>query len=88
MSDALAKPEWATPTAMAIPKEGFFKLEQRRFGPIFPKTPACYGFSVVAKVKPGTTVFTNPEGWPEDSDAVIRGGVASCSSSTIFNISC
>jgi hypothetical protein len=38
---------------MAIPKEGYFTLEQGRYGPIFPKTPACYGFSVVAKVKAG-----------------------------------
>src|SRR5262245_12338914 len=51
---AAAKPaDWTKPAAMAIPKEGFFKLEQGRYGPIFPKTPACYGFSVVAKVKPG-----------------------------------
>ena len=41
------------PRAMAIPKEGYFELEKGRYGPIFPKTPACYGFSVVAKVKPG-----------------------------------
>jgi hypothetical protein len=45
--------DWTNPAAMAIPKEGYFKLEQGRFGPIFPRTPACYGFSVVAKVKPG-----------------------------------
>jgi hypothetical protein len=38
---------------MAIPKEGFFKVEQGRHGPVFPKTPACYGFSIIAKVKPG-----------------------------------
>jgi hypothetical protein len=38
---------------MAIPKEGYFELEKGRYGPVFPKTPACYGFSVVAKVKPG-----------------------------------
>jgi hypothetical protein len=38
---------------MAIPKEGYFNLEKGRYGAIFPKTPACYGFSVVAKVKPG-----------------------------------
>ena len=38
---------------MAIPKEGFFQLEQGRYGPIFPQTPACYGFSIIAKVKPG-----------------------------------
>jgi hypothetical protein len=53
MADEVIQPEWATPVAVAIPKEGFFKLEQGRYGPVFPKTPACYGFSVVGKVKPG-----------------------------------
>ena len=38
---------------MAIPKEGYFKLEQGRYGPIYPKTPACYGFTIIAKIKPG-----------------------------------
>ena len=39
---------------MAIPKGGFFDtVTQGRYGPIFPKTPACYGFSVIAKVIPG-----------------------------------
>ena len=38
--------------AMAIPKGGYFqdKVEQGRYGPIFPKTPAGYGFSVLAKM--------------------------------------
>ena len=45
--------DWAKPAAMAIPKEGYFTREQGRYGPIFPKTPACYGFSVIAKVKAG-----------------------------------
>ena len=47
--------DWTKPQAMAIPKGGFFadKVEQGRYGPIFPKTPACYGFSVAAKVMPG-----------------------------------
>src|SRR5215813_10716342 len=44
---------WSRPQAMAIPKEGYFKLERGRYGPIFPQTPACYGFSVIGKVKPG-----------------------------------
>jgi hypothetical protein len=44
---------WTTPQAMAIPKEGYFTLQQGRNGPVFPKTPACYGFTVIAKVKPG-----------------------------------
>ena len=46
--------DWSKPAALAIPKEGYFTLEQGRYGPIFPQSPACYGFSVVAKVKPGT----------------------------------
>jgi hypothetical protein len=41
------------PAAMAIPKEGYFKLEQGRYGPIYPRTPACYGFTIIAKIKPG-----------------------------------
>jgi hypothetical protein len=45
--------DWTRPQALAIPKEGYFKLEQGRSGPVYPRTPACYGFSVVAKVKPG-----------------------------------
>ena len=40
------------PQAMALPK-GTDHLEQGKYGPIFPKTPACYGFSVIAKVIPG-----------------------------------
>ena len=48
--------DWTKPAAMAIPKGGFVedKVEQGRYGPIFPKTPACYGFSILAKIKPGT----------------------------------
>ena len=40
---------------MAIPKGGVFedKVQQGRYGPIFPKTPACYGFSIIAKIIPG-----------------------------------
>jgi hypothetical protein len=54
MSDmATQERDWSTPQAMAIPKEGYFKLEQGTYGPIFPRTPACYGFTVIAKLKPG-----------------------------------
>src|SRR4051812_35727452 len=45
--------DWSKPQALAIPKEGYFSLEQGRYGPVFPRTPACYGFSVLAKVNPG-----------------------------------
>src|SRR3954447_3682283 len=44
--------EWATPAAVAIPKE-MDHLEMGRYGPIFPKTPACYGFTIIARVIPG-----------------------------------
>jgi len=50
---ATTTPDWTKPAAMAIPKEGYFKLEQGRYGPVFPRTPANYGFTVIAKVKPG-----------------------------------
>ena len=45
--------DWTQPQAMAIPKEGYFRLEKGRYGPVLPQTPACYGFSVLVKVKPG-----------------------------------
>ena len=45
--------DWTKPAAMAIPKEGYFKLEHGRYGPTYPKSPSCHGFSVVGKVKPG-----------------------------------
>jgi hypothetical protein len=45
--------EWTVPAAMAIPKEGYFVSEEGRYGPTYPRTPACHGFSVIGKVKPG-----------------------------------
>jgi hypothetical protein len=47
--------DWTKPAAMAVPKGGFFAdtVEQGRYGPIFPRTPACYGFTIIAKVKAG-----------------------------------
>ena len=55
MSDTSQQRDWTKPAAMAIPKGGYFpdKVEQGRYGPIFPRTPACYGFSILAKVIPG-----------------------------------
>jgi hypothetical protein len=41
------------PQAKAIPKEGYFEREQGRYGPVFPRTPACHGFTIIAKIKPG-----------------------------------
>ena len=53
MSGDPKQEDWTKPAAMAIPKEGFAKAEQGRYGPVFPKTPACHGFTIIAKVKPG-----------------------------------
>ena len=38
---------------MAIPKEGYFTPTHGRYGPVYPRTPACYGFTIIAKIKPG-----------------------------------
>jgi hypothetical protein len=40
-----------TPQAAVIPKDT--ELEQGKYGPIYPRTPACFGFTIIAKVKPG-----------------------------------
>jgi hypothetical protein len=45
--------DWTKPAAMAIPKEGYFQLEQGRYGAIYPRTPACYGFTIIARIIPG-----------------------------------
>jgi hypothetical protein len=41
-----------TPQAAVIPKDTD-SLEKGKYGPIYPRTPACYGFTVIARVKPG-----------------------------------
>ena len=40
------------PQAMAIPRDTA-QLEQGKYGPIYPKTPACHGFTLIAKIIPG-----------------------------------
>jgi hypothetical protein len=39
----------------AIPEGGYFPdaVEQGRYGPVFPTTPANYGFTIIAKIIPG-----------------------------------
>jgi hypothetical protein len=41
-----------TPKAMAMPKDTS-ALPQGEYGPIFPKSPACHGFTIIAKIIPG-----------------------------------
>jgi hypothetical protein len=45
--------EWAHPRAVAIPPQGYFTLERGRYGPTYPRTPACHGFTIIARIKPG-----------------------------------
>jgi hypothetical protein len=40
------------PQAVALPKSTAH-LAKGKYGPVFPKTPACYGFTIVADLKPG-----------------------------------
>lgn len=40
------------PQAMAMPKDTA-SLPQGKYGPIFPKSPACHGFTIIAKIIPG-----------------------------------
>ena len=40
------------PAAAVIPKWDP-SWEMGKYGPIWPKTPACYGFTLIARVKPG-----------------------------------
>lgn len=42
------------PQAMALPPKGYIREVRGRYGPTFPKTPACHGFTIIAKIKPGT----------------------------------
>lgn len=55
MSETTEHNGWTKPAAMAIPKGGYApgQVQQGRYGPVFPKSPANYGFSILAKVIPG-----------------------------------
>lgn len=53
MSATPRKDDWSKPAGLAIPKEGYFERVDGPYGPMFPKTPANYGFSILAKVLPG-----------------------------------
>jgi hypothetical protein len=50
-----SKHDWSKPAAMAIPQDAYSKenAKQGKYGPVYPRTPACYGFSIIAKLIPG-----------------------------------
>ncbi|MFE8603534.1 hypothetical protein KYC5002_00375 [Archangium violaceum] len=41
------------PAAVAIPKHDD-AWAVGKYGPVWPRTPACYGFTIIANIKPGT----------------------------------
>jgi len=41
------------PAAVAVSPDDS-QYPQGKYGPVWPRTPACYGFSIIAKIKPGT----------------------------------
>ena len=47
------------PQAVAIPKSTEH-LETGKYGPIYPKTPACYGFTLIAKPHPIIATYRGP----------------------------
>jgi hypothetical protein len=49
----MAAQDGLRPAAIAIPKEGYFQHEEGRYGAVYPRTPACYGFTIIAKIKAG-----------------------------------
>jgi len=53
MSPSPRKYDWTKPAALAIPKGGFPDAEQGRYGPVPPRTPANYGFTIIAKIVTG-----------------------------------
>ena len=55
MTETARKHDSSKPAAKAAPKGGYAadKVEQGRYGPVFPKSPSCYGFSIIAKIIPG-----------------------------------
>src|SRR5688572_32550136 len=61
--------DFLTPAAVAIPKEGYFEKVDGPYGPLFPKTPANYGFSLLAKVIPGHEAAVRAHG------AAIEAGI-------------
>jgi len=62
--------DFLNPAAMAIPKEGYFERVEGPYGPAFPKTPANYGFSLLAKVIPGREATVRAHG--ETIEAAIK----------------
>ena len=54
----MSEPEhdWSNPPQWPSRRRGYFELQQGNYGPVFPRTPANYGFTIIAKLKPGREV--------------------------------
>ena len=80
--------DWTKPAAMAIPKEGYFKLQNGRYGPVYPKSPACYGFTIIAKIKAGREEVIREYGKIIEKTIAGLRTLLRCSSFTIYDGFC
>jgi hypothetical protein len=73
MSENDAGHDWTKPAAMAIPREGYFpeQASRGRFGPVYPRTPACHGFTIIAPIIPGREEVIR--GYAKTIEAAIAG---------------
>jgi hypothetical protein len=72
MENAMSVAEdFLKPAALAIPKEGYFERVEGPHGPLYPKTPANYGFSILAKVLPGREETIR--GYAKTIEAAVKG---------------
>src|SRR5436189_6407485 len=93
MSETLITNGWTKPSAMALPKEGYFKKDDGRYGPVYPQTPADYGFTITVKVKPGREDAVRA--YPKTIEDAVRGRHEDlaplklhCLRSVLFDVGC
>jgi hypothetical protein len=60
------------PQALAIPAETDH-LDQGKYGAIYPKTPACYGFSILATIIPGREPIFHRRRLPQVRESECEG---------------
>ena len=86
MPDTPTQNDWTKPAAVAVPKGGFFKdkVEQGQIRPGLPENPARYGFSIIAKIVPGTEEKfyeygeTSRQPWPAVRTSSRSSGCTTC----------
>jgi hypothetical protein len=66
--------DWIKPAAIALSKEDYFEMERGRYGPVYPRTPACpCGCSARPASRPCSPISkASPEDWKENPEACVR----------------